>query len=39
MRVAVHLPERGGINEIHLAFHQFGKGVFGIRLGKPPEQF
>ena len=25
--VAVDLPERGGIDEIDMAFHQFGEGV------------
>ncbi len=39
MFVAIDLPERGGIDEVHMAFHQFGKGVFGICLGKLPEQF
>jgi hypothetical protein len=39
MRVTADLPERGRINEIHVAFHQFGEGVFGIGFGKSPEQF
>jgi hypothetical protein len=39
MFVAVDLPERGGINEIDVAFHQFGEGVLGICLGKLAEQF
>jgi hypothetical protein len=39
MRVAADLPERGGINEIHVAFHQFGEGILGICFGKSPEQF
>ncbi len=39
MFVAVDLPERGGIDEIHVAFHQFGEGFLGIRPGKLPEQF
>jgi hypothetical protein len=39
VRVAADLPERGGINEIHMAFHQFGEGIFGICPGKSPKQF
>jgi hypothetical protein len=39
MRVAIDLPERGGINQIHMALHQFGEGLFGIGFGKSPEQF
>jgi hypothetical protein len=39
IRVAVDLPERGGINEIYMAFYQFGEGGFGICPGKLAEDF
>jgi hypothetical protein len=39
MFVTIHLPERGGINEVHMALHQFGEGVLGICPGKLAEQF
>jgi hypothetical protein len=39
MFVAVDLPERGGIDEIHVAFHQFGEGGLGICPGEFAEQF
>jgi hypothetical protein len=39
MFVAIDLPERGGINKIRVAFHQFGESVLRICLGKLPEQF
>ena len=39
MVVAVDLPERGGIDQVHMALHEFGEGVLGIRPGKGGEQF
>jgi hypothetical protein len=39
LQTAVYLPERGGIDEIHMALHQFGERVLGICFGKPMEQF
>jgi hypothetical protein len=39
MRIASDLPERGGINQIHVPFHQFREGVFRIGPGKVPEKF
>jgi hypothetical protein len=39
MRIAVDLPERGGIDEIHMTLHQFGEGGLGICPGKLAEQF
>jgi len=39
MFIAIHLPEGGGIDEIDVAFHQFGEGVLGIRPGKSRKQF
>ncbi len=37
MRVTNH-PQRGGINEIHMAAHQFGKRRFGAMFGVGAEQ-
>jgi hypothetical protein len=39
MFIAVDLAERGGINQIDVSPHNFGKSVFGICLGKSREQF
>jgi hypothetical protein len=39
MFIAVRLPQRDGINQINVPFHQFGEGIFGIGFGKLPEQF
>ena len=39
MRVAVDLPQRGGIDEIDVPLHQFGKGVLGMGSGVTAEQF
>ena len=37
MRIA-HLPQRDGINEIHMTRHERGKGGFGIIAGKIAQQ-
>ncbi len=39
MFIAVDLPERGGIDEVDVALHQFGEGGLGFCLGKLAEQF
>ena len=39
LMVAADLPEGCGINQIQMALHQFGKGIFGALCGKAPEQF
>ncbi len=39
VRIAVHLPERGGINQVHMTLHQFGESGLGICPGKLAEQF
>jgi len=37
--VAIDLPERGGIDEVDVALHQFGKGRLGTGRGVALEQF
>jgi hypothetical protein len=39
VRVAVHLPERGGINKVDVPPNEFGESIFGAAAGKPPQQF
>jgi hypothetical protein len=39
MFVAICFSQRGGIDEVHMAFHQFGESVPGIGPGKLPQQF
>ena len=39
MRVAIDLPERGGIHQIHVPPDQFGKGILRIRFGEISQQF
>jgi hypothetical protein len=39
MRVAVDLPERGGMDEVDVPADKFGEGGLGICPGKLAEQF
>ncbi len=39
MRVAIHLPQRRRIDQVHVPPHQFGKGILRICFGIPAKQF
>jgi hypothetical protein len=39
VRVAVDLPQRGGIDQVDVPPHQFGKGILGFGHGIAAEQF
>jgi hypothetical protein len=39
MRIAIDLPECGGIDKVDVALHQFGESGFGMGRGVALEQF
>ena len=39
MRIAVHLPQRSGIDQIQVPLHDFSEGFFRLPLDVAPDQF